>query len=287
VAQATDLASALEFERVDAGRCRFANAGWGERGVVFGGQLLAQMMVAAATMVDPSGTKSVKSAHGLFARPVLVDEDMDVTVDLLHDGRALSMATATVWQGDRPCARGQILLDVGEDDLIRHGSDAPAVDGPDAAVAWGEPVEGREIRTVGGVDILDADATGPAEVHVWVRTSGPPDNLVVNQALLAHATASFLIGTAMRPHAGVGQSVAHRDISTGIVGHTISFHDDVAPDQWMLLANESPFAGRGRAYGRGQVFTRSGQLAASFSQEAMIRHFPTGQSAVGREDTVL
>jgi acyl-CoA thioesterase II len=286
MAQAADLASALEFEQVDAGRCRFSNAGTGERGVVFGGQLLAQIMVAAAT-VDRSGTKSVKSAHGLFARPVLVDEVMDVTVELLHGGRALSMATATVWQGDRPCARGQILLDVGEDDLIRHSPDAPDVDGPEAAVPWGEPVVGREIRTVGGVDILDADSTGPAEVHVWVRTSGPPDNLIVNQALLAHATASFLIGTAMRPHAGVGQSVAHRDISTGIVGHTISFHEDVAPDHWMLLANESPFAGRGRAFGRGQVFTQSGQLVASFSQEAMIRHFPTGQSAAGREDTVL
>lgn len=286
MAQAADLASALDFEQVDEQRCRFSNAGTGERGVVFGGQLLAQMMVAAATL-DPTGTKSVKSAHGLFARPVLVETDMDVTVELLHGGRALSMVTATVWQGDRPHAGGQILLDVGEDDLIRHGPDAPAVDGPDAAVPWGEPVEGREIRTVGGVDILDADSTGPAEVHVWVRTAGPPDNLIVNQALLAHATASFLIGTAMRPHAGVGQSVAHRDISTGIVGHTISFHEDIAPDHWMLLANESPFAGRGRAFGRGQVFTQSGQVVASFSQEAMIRHFPTGQSAAGREDTVL
>lgn len=286
MAQAADLAAALEFEQLDEGRCRFTNAGTGERGVVFGGQLLAQMMVAAAT-VDRSGVKSVKSAHGLFARPVLVDGDMDVTVELLHGGRALSMATATVWQGDRPCARGQILLDVGEDDLIRHSPDAPDVDGPEAAVPWGEPVEGREFRTVGGVDILDADSTGPAEVHVWVRTSGPPDNLIVNQALLAHATASFLIGTAMRPHAGVGQSVAHHEISTGIVGHTISFHEDIAPDHWMLLANESPFAGRGRAFGRGQVFTRSGQLVASFSQESMIRHFPAGQSAVGREDTVL
>lgn len=286
MARAADLASALDFEQVDERRYRFSNAGTGERGVVFGGQLLAQMIVAAAT-ADPSGTKAAKSAHGLFARPVLVDEAMDVTVELLHGGRALSMVTATVWQGDRPCARGQILLDVGEDDLIRHSPKVPVVDGPDAAVPWGEPVEGREIRTVGGVDILDADATGPAEVHVWVRTSGPPHNLVVNQALLAHATASFLIGTAMRPHAGVGQSVAHREISTGIVGHTISFHEDIAPDQWMLLANESPFAGRGRAFGRGQVFTQSGQLVASYSQEAMIRQFPTGQSAAGRETTVL
>ncbi|HEX4244180.1 MAG TPA: acyl-CoA thioesterase domain-containing protein [Acidimicrobiales bacterium] len=286
MAVVADLASALDFEQVEPGRCRFSNVGLGERGVVFGGQLLAQMAVAAAT-ADSSGTKWIKSAHGLFARPVLVAEDMDVTVDLLHGGRTLAMVTATVWQGDRPCARGQILLDVGEPDLIRHGSEAPDVDGPDASVPWGDPVEGREIRTVDGVDILDAESTGPAEVYAWVRTSGPSDKAVVNQALLAHATASFLIGTAMRPHAGVGQSVAHRHISTGIVGHTISFHEAVEPGQWLLLANESPFAGRGRAFGRGQVFTQSGQLVASFSQEAMIRHFPAGRSAAGREDTVL
>ena len=286
MAVVADLVSALEFEQVDEGRCRFSNVGLGERGVVFGGQLLAEMAVAAAA-VDDSGTKSIKSAHGLFARSVLVDEDMDVTVDLLHGGRAFSMVTATVWQRDRACARGEILLDQSEDDLIRHGPDGPDVDGPEAAVPWGEPVDGREIRTVGGVDILDATSTGPAEVHAWVRTPSAPDDLVVNQALLAHATASFVIGTAMRPHAGVGQSIAHRHISTGIIGHTISFHEDIEPRRWMLLVTQSPFAGRGRAFGRGQVFTQAGRLVASFSQEAMIRHFPEGQSTKGREATVL
>jgi len=286
MAEVADLVSALECEQIEPGRCRFTNVGLGERGVVFGGQLLAQMSVAAAT-ADETGTKSIKSAHGLFARPVLVDEELEVTVDLLHGGRALSMVTTTVWQRDRACARGQILLDTGEEDLIRHAAAAPGVDGPDAAVPWGDPTEGQEVRTVGGVDILDAGSTGPAEVHVWVRTGGAAENPIVNQALLARASASFLIGTAMRPHAGVGQSVAHRDISTGIVGHTISFHDDVESGQWMLLANESPFAGRGRAFGRGQAFTQSGRLVASFSQEAMVRRFPTGQSAIGREATVL
>ncbi len=286
MAVVADLVEALAFERIEPGRCRFSNAGQGERGVVFGGQLLAQMAVAAGT-VDASGTKSIKSAHGLFARPVLVDEDMDVTVDMLHGGRALSMVTTTVWQHDRPCARGQILLDAGEDDLIRHASPAPDVDGPDSAIPWGDPVGGREIRTVGGVDILDADSTGPAEVHVWVRTSGASDNLVVNQGLLIHATAGFLIGTAMRPHAGVGQSVSP---SRHLDGHRRPHHQlspGLAPGEWMLMANESPFAGRGRAFGRGHVFTQSGRLVASFSQEAMIRHFPAGQTATGREATVL
>jgi len=35
------------------------------------------------------------------------------------------------------------------------------------------------------------------------------------------------------------------------------------------------------------VFTRDGQLVASFSQEAMVRHFPEGVSPEGQESTIL
>jgi acyl-CoA thioesterase II len=137
------------------------------------------------------------------------------------------------------------------------------------------------------VDINDAETVGPAESHFWVRFPEAPEDRVIAQGLLTHASAGFLIGTAMRPHAAVGQSLAHRAISTGIIGHTISFHDDFDAREWLLLANESPAAGRGRSYGAGHVFTESGRLVASFSQEAMIRLFPEGQSAEGRESTVL
>src|SRR6185437_13386793 len=148
-------------------------------------------------------------------------------------------------------------------------------------------ITGREVRTVGGLDILDADQVRPAEVQAWVRVRGAPDDPLLHQALLVHASAGLLIGAAMLPHAGVGQSRAHRQVSTGILGHTVSFHEGVDVRDWILLTSESPYAGRGRAFGRGQVFARSGQLLASFSQEAMIRHFPEGRSAAGREATVF
>ena len=48
----------------------------------------------------------------------------------------------------------------------------------------------------------DPDAVGPAELDVWTRFVGAPDDPVIDQALLAFATDGFLIGTAMRPHAG-------------------------------------------------------------------------------------
>ena len=131
-----------------------------------------------------------------------------------------------------------------------------------------------EIRVVGGVDISDPDAVGPAELDVWTRFVGAPDDPAISQALLAFATDGFLIGTAMRPHPGVGQAQAHRTLSTGVISHTLTFHEPVSAGEWMLLSHRSPYAGRGRSYGRADVFQGDGRLVASFVQDAMIRPMP-------------
>jgi acyl-CoA thioesterase-2 len=281
----SDLMTSLELDEIGALRFRGRHTA-GERGVVFGGQLIAQMAVAAAR-ADETAAKPIKSIHALFARPVLVGEDVEIGVDVLHAGRAFASATVALWQDGRECARAMALLSAPEPDLIRHAVPMPDVGGPDDATPR-SGLDGLEVRAAGDVDIDDAEAVGPAESHFWVRFPGaPPDDHAAGQGLVALASASFLIGTAMRLHASVGQSQAHRAISTGIIGHTVSFHDDIDARGWLLLANESPVAARGRALGTGHVFTPSGGLVASYSQEAMIRHFPEGRSAAGRESTVL
>jgi acyl-CoA thioesterase II len=100
---------------------------------------------------------------------------------------------------------------------------------------------------------------------------------VIGQALLAYATDGFLIATAMRPHEGVGQAMSHVSISTSVLSHTLTFHEPVDASQWHLLAQESPYAGRGRSYGRANIFGPGGQVVASFVQDNMIRDFPEGQ----------
>ena len=133
-----------------------------------------------------------------------------------------------------------------------------------------KPAAGR-YACVGGVDINDPDAVGPAELDVWTRFAGAPDHPGTSQALLAYATDGFLIGTAMRPHAGVGQAQAHKTLSTGVLSHTITFHEPFSVADWLLLSHHSPYAGRGRSYGRADVFTEDGRFVASFVQDNMIR----------------
>ena len=98
------------------------------RPVVFGGQLMGQMIVAATTSLPG---KTVRSLHAIFARAGTVTQPVDLEVDVMHSGRALGSVSVTARQGDRLLSRGLLLLDAGEPDLIRHSEPKPAVAGPD------------------------------------------------------------------------------------------------------------------------------------------------------------
>ena len=107
--------------------------------------------------------------------------------------------------------------------------------------------------------------------HVWTRFETPFESPVVNQAILSWATDGYLIGTAMLPHEGYNEGHAHKTISTGVVSHTVNFHDRFDASQWLLLANESVWAGRGRTHGRCNIWTQDGTLVATYTQDNLVR----------------
>jgi acyl-CoA thioesterase len=233
-----------------------------------------------------SPDKAVKTVHAIFARAGTVTQPIDYERDPMHAGRTFASETITAWQGDRLCSRAMLLLHAEEPDLVRHGIAMPDVGGPMDAVdqgASGLVFPGAELRIVDGVDIWSHEAPeGPAEFFVWTRFPDAPGDPAVAQAALAWATDGLLIGTALRPHGGVGQDQAHIGISTGVVSHTLTFHEPFDARGWLLIAHDSLYAGRGRSYGRAQVFTEDGALVASFVQDNMIRQVAGGGSLDGR-----
>ena len=269
---ATELIDALDLDELGENRFRGRNV-TSTGGVVFGGQLLAQSVVAAGRVLPG---KEVKSIHMLFARGASDTTPLEIEVDPMHEGRAFGSVTVTVRQGERLCTRALVLASAVEPDLIRHAPSPPAARDPELATRTSTDDASWQIRVVDGVDISDPDAVGPAELSVWSCFAGGPHDLVTSQAMLGFASDGFLIGTAMRPHAGVGQALAHRSISTSVISHTLTFHEPFDAGEWLLLVHESPYAGRGRSYGRAHVFDRSGRLVASFVQENMIRDYPEG-----------
>src|ERR1700726_2234415 len=115
------------------------------RPVVFGGQLMGQMIVAATTCLPG---KTVRSLHAIFARAGTVTQPVDLEGDVMPSGRALGSVSVTARQGDRLLSRGLLLLDAGEPDLIRHSEPKPAVAGPAGAVPQDWAEEGSQVRIV-------------------------------------------------------------------------------------------------------------------------------------------
>lgn len=265
------LVAALALDQAGPDRFRAVNVeaghGQGSSGPVFGGQLMAQSVMAGLAGHD---AMRVKTLHTVFARGASPDLPLDITVDPMHAGRSFASSAVTISQGDRLCTRSIVLLTADEPDFIHHADPAPAT----APAPTTPPTDEWQVSVVDDVDIADPEAVGPAGLDVWTRFPGAPDEPGIAQALLAFATDGFLIGTAMRPHAGVGQAQAHVTLTTGVVSHTLTFHEPFPAADWLLLAHRSPHAGHGRCYGRADVFTPAGNLVASFVQDAIIRPAP-------------
>lgn len=250
------------------------------RNVVFGGQILAQMIVAAA--MDGGTNKEVKSIHAIFARAGDYSQPIEYVVDCMHNGRTFGSDTVTFEQAGRVMSRALILWNIDEPDLIRHTQhvEMPAVPGPDDPTGKrdGRVFPGVEALIVNGIDTwTDDQPVGPALQHVWHRYPAHVGDPVVNQAILSWATDGYLIGTATLPHEGVHEGQAHRTISTGVVSHTINFHERFDVGEWLLLSNESIWAGRGRTHGRCNIWTQDGRLVATYTQDNIVRAFADGK----------
>jgi acyl-CoA thioesterase len=267
-----ELPSVLQLEEIAERRYRVNHPAEDPeaRNVIFSGQILAQMIMAADHAV--AGTKEVKSIHAIFARAGRYTEPMELQRETLHAGRAWASETITAWQGDRLLSRGLVLLNADEPDLIRHAPALPDVPGPEALAPDPEAFvyPDTETRTVDDPEATAGD--GSPALHYWMRHASSFDSVAANQAILAWCEPGLLISLSMRPHAEtVTIGDAHRTVSTGVIAHTAHFHERFDVGEWLLITHQSRYAGRGRGHGGGSVFSDDGRLVATFSQDSMVR----------------
>lgn len=233
---------------------------------VFGGQIVAQLVTAAA-LTSPG--KSVKSLTVVFAREGATSKPMRYAANPLQDGRTFGTTELTATQDGKLVAAALASLHVDEDGLRRSDS-PPTVGAPQDAAALDLPMIPWEARVVDGVDLNDP-AAAPASLRFWLRAPAVGDARALHQALLAHASELTLIGTSLRPFAGVSQRDAGSTLQTAATSHSLWFHQPFRVDEWLLLVQHSPVVAGGRGFARGEVFTQAGELVASYAQESLIR----------------
>ena len=269
------LPEVLRLERQEAEAYRAPHpAGDPEgRNVVFSGQILAQMIMAAD--LELHGSLEVKSIHAIFSRAGTYDQPLLLTTETTHAGRSFGSLTVTAHQGDRLLSRGLLLMTGDEPDLVRHGPIAPSAPDPETLETDVESkgFPGSETRTVPSSDATAPDGT--PELDFWLRYPIALESLAGRQAVLAWSQPRELIGLALRPHSDLFSiEAAHVTLSTGVIAHTLHFQDAFDPSEWMLIRQSATSVGRGRVYGEGRVFDRRGHLVSTFSQDSMVRLAP-------------
>jgi acyl-CoA thioesterase II len=276
---ASDLVALLDV-RPD-GDGRYVGIGrdvWSARPVVEGSQLLGQAVVAAGR--HSPGRRPV-AASMVFARAADSRQPLAFELDTVAGGRTFTALATRATQAGRVCATGTVLLDRTAPAVVRHAVAPPAVAGPYEAVPFDMSVTGRDIRIVDGAYTSDPLApTGPPVLDAWVRFREVPDDPHLHAGLLAQFTGHLSIAAALRPHAGIGESQAHRTLSTAINAISLAIHADVRADRWMLYHHHSTFAGDGMTHAECRVHDEAGDLLASFTVDAMVRAFADAAAPV-------
>lgn len=254
---------------------------WTPQGRVFGGQVLAQSIIAASRTVEPD--RLIHSMHGYFLRPGDVNQNVTFSVDRIHDGRSFSTRRTQAYQDGLPILSMIASFQDGDQGL-EHSEPMPegvpdpetlptsseALSGLDhpMAEAWGR---GRafDIRHVPSPIYLSVPGGASPRQAVWMRAVGTlPDSELLHRAAIAYASDYTILESVLRAH---GLPWVTPGLKIASLDHAMWWHRPVRADEWLLYVQRSTTAQGGRGLSHGLIYNRAGELVASVAQEGMVR----------------
>ena len=250
-------------------------------GRVFGGQVLAQALIAAGRTVE--GERHAHSLHGYFLRAGDASRPITFEVERLRDGRSFSARRTHAFQDDKPLL-SMIASFQETQDGPEHQVAMPEVPPPSALPSGLDvlsPFAGHpaadfwiqsapfDVRHVEGSIFLGPDPQPKAYQTAWMRVRRPLETDELTQrALLAFGCDQVVLEPLLRRHSA---SWATRDMAFASLDHAMWWHRPARADEWLLFVQDAPTAQGGRGLTGTWIFSEDGRLVASASQEGMIR----------------
>lgn len=250
-------------------------------GRVFGGQVLAQSIIAAAKNVPEK--RHIHSMHGYFLRPGDANLPITFSVDTLRDGRSFSTRRTQAFQNGLPIF--SMIASFQTQDL--------GLDHQRVLVENVEPAENlpqtldvlKQENKIFFQDLLNEVAFdirhSPSPIffesgeivqpnqYVWMKLKDkfPPEQ-ILHQAALAYVSDFTILEPVLRNHKLSWNTAG---IKVASLDHAMWWHREVKVDEWLLFIQQSPNAIGGRGLSQGYIYDAKGILVASVAQEGMIR----------------
>jgi acyl-CoA thioesterase II len=246
----------IEVARIDGNRFR-SRVVVDEPYPLFGGQIAAQALYAAAQTVDRG--RLPHSLHGYFVRPGDAGQPIEHEVFVERDGRSFSSRKVEARQD------GSIVFTM----LTSFHAETT---GPEAQV--------REIPTVSRPEdspprrlprLLSYEGR-------WVEQVYPHDELMTRfwarctEHLRGDPVLNACALTYLSDHsAGIAALDSCSHWSGASLDHALWFHRPVEAEEWMLVDLVPHTVARGRGWYTGSVFRADGALVANLAQETVFR----------------
>lgn len=276
------LVETLDLEKLEENLFRGTSPqiGWQR---VFGGQVIAQALVAAHRTVDAD--RFIHSLHAYFMRPGDPSVPIIYQVERIRNGSSFNTRRVVAIQHGEPIFSMSASFQI-EEEGYDHQMPAPKVPAPEsllseiqlqeAFLAKAPPMIRKywqnkrpiEIKPVSLAHYISNEKLAPNQ-DVWVRAVGDvPDDRCFQAAILAYLSDMTLLDTSLYAH---GTTIFDPNIQVASLDHAMWFHRPCKLDDWLLYSQDSPSASGARGLTRGSIMTRDGVLIASVTQEGLIR----------------
>ncbi len=227
-------------------------------GGLFGGQIVAQSLVAAAATVEAEFR--VHSLHAYFIRKGDADEPIRFDVDRLRNGRNFVTRSVVAGQSRGPIFHMAASFQRGGADQYVQTHPFPDPPVPDTIpdTSWSHMIDRRFVTDAGG------------RAMAWLRIpEAPPDDPVLAAAALAYLS-DDLATDAVRSAQQDADGVTGRHWNGVSLDHAIWFHQTPTGDEWQLHDFRCEGVGIPRGLARGQIFAQDGTHLATVTQEVLL-----------------
>jgi acyl-CoA thioesterase-2 len=252
-------------------------------GNAFGGQLMAQAVIAAAHGLDSN--RRLRSLHAAFFKPLPLDPHLRYQAQTTLQGRSFSNIEVQSRLGQQVAFRASLCFQT-EENGPSHQDSAPVVPAPEALPDLArladlyhhrlsdgnqrmlKATHLHELRPVEGEAFLFCGDRQPS-MRYWIRSrhrlSADPRQ---HEAALVYMSDAWINSAMLLPHVTTRMS---RDFFAPTLTHDLWFHRAFRADEWLLFDVHSPSLEGATGLVNAAIYDRNGRLIANATQHALFR----------------
>ncbi len=247
----------------------------------FGGQVLAQAIMAAYATVEPD--RRLHSMNAFFLHAGHTDYPIIYDCAKMRDGNSFSTRRVVARQGGRPIFELVCSFHIDEPGLDHFDPFPGDVPDPNdcprlvevmakrfkTAASWFREWDALDVRYAG--DSVTSQTIGRehgATMRIWMKTQDPVfDSPRLHQALAAYMSDLTLLSVSTIPHQVMFLS---QQMQSASIDHVMWFHRPFRADRWILFDQVSPSASQALGLSSGRLF-QDGVMVGACAQEGLIR----------------